>query len=90
MRSKLSLGLASASLLIVAGAVWAASGSTPSTCHPAAADVQTAAIPSAAVPVEPPCCCSAKTAPVCAGLLYCPLTDTVNEECCCIPLTSGK
>jgi len=40
-------------------------------------------------PSEPPCCCSAKSAPVSAGPLYCPLTDTVNADCCC-KVVDGK
>lgn len=81
MRIKLFLGLACAALVMVIGAAWASSINPAESKQP-----ETAAQPVAAKPV---CCCAPKAATSSAGLLYCPLTDRVNADCCC-KVVDGK
>jgi hypothetical protein len=45
--------------------------------------------PSAAAADVTPACCRAAKAAKGEGLLYCPLTETINEKCCC-KVVDGK
>ena len=75
MRSKLMMGLACAGLAMMIGAAWAATIAAP------VGNPEVAALPEVASPA-PSCCCAAPAQDG-IGLLYCPLTDTINVECCC-------
>ena len=89
MRSKLLLGPASlAALLIVIGATSAALFRSRDVSKRVSAVVPARTVP-ADSHAEPSCCCAAKPASGSDQLLYCPLTDTVNTECCCV-LVDGK
>jgi hypothetical protein len=88
MRTKLFLGLACAALVVAIGAAWASSVNPVESKQPETAVVP-ATVAASEQPAKPACCCAPKTASASVGLLYCPLTDTVNADCCC-KVVDGK